>query len=285
MLRAALRPLAYPVCLGAAIAAYLWFHNTGLSLKIAPYLAVLLAFVLIAIFEALIPYRRDWKPGLTETVTDFLFMAVVQVALPLGLGWLSVYAISHFATTQGLSMGIWPVTWPVWAQVLLKIVIGDFLRYWLHRWSHKIGWLWRLHEVHHAPQKLYALNVFRFHPLDKALQFICDGLLFIWLGVGPEVLALYFVIYATSGLLQHANIDLRLGLFNYVLSGPEVHRWHHDEDIATSSHNFSHTFIVWDLVFGTYYRPKDRSVDRIGVGFTYPENLLRQFWAPFARRR
>ena len=89
----------------------------------------------------------------------------------------------------GLVWSIWPASLPIWASSSLKIAIGDFLRYWLHRAAHTWPPLWRLHAVHHQPEKLYTTNVFRFHPAEKALQFLCDTLPFVLVGVGPEVLA------------------------------------------------------------------------------------------------
>lgn len=106
--------------------------------------------------------------------------------------------------------------------------------------------------------------MFRFHPLEKALQFLCDTLPFMLVGIGPEVLGYYFVFYAVSGLCRHSNCDLRLGWLNYLVSGPEVHRWRHSRRIAESTCNYAHSFVVWDLIFGTYFRPHDRAVEELG---------------------
>ena len=58
-----------------------------------------------------------------------------------------------------------------------------------------------VHAVHHASDKLYTMNVGRFHPLDKTIQFLGDSLLFL-LGVSSEIFAayLYFMrlMYSTS---------------------------------------------------------------------------------------
>ena len=61
-----------------------------------------------------------------------------------------------------------------------------------------------------------------------------------------------------SGLFQHSNCDVRLGWFNYLISGPEVHRWHHSLKLAESNANYAHSFVIWDLLFGTYFRPRGR---------------------------
>jgi sterol desaturase/sphingolipid hydroxylase (fatty acid hydroxylase superfamily) len=126
--------------------------------------------------------------------------------------------------------------------------------------------------------------VFRFHPAEKALQFLCDTLPFMLVGIGPEVLAYYFVFYAVSGLFQHSNCDLRLGWLNYLVSGPEVHRWHHSRRVAESNNNYAHSFVVWDLLFGTYFRPRDRAVEELGLrARDYPRRFIAQLAAPFDR--
>ena len=136
-------------------------------------------------------------------------MVSVQLALPFALAWLTVLATKSWLVDAGPAL--WPARWPVWLQFLAKIAIGDLFRYWLHRAAHERPLLWRLHALHHAPAKLYTTNVFRFHPAEKALQFLRDTFPFMLASIGPEVLAFYFVFYAMSGLLQHSNCDIRLG--------------------------------------------------------------------------
>ncbi|HNA27070.1 MAG TPA: hypothetical protein PKL10_16585 [Nitrospira sp.] len=47
--------------------------------------------------------------------------------------------------------------------------------------------------------------------MDKSLQFVCDALPFIALGVQEDVLSAYVVWYAVNGFFQHSNVDVRLG--------------------------------------------------------------------------
>jgi sterol desaturase/sphingolipid hydroxylase (fatty acid hydroxylase superfamily) len=270
--------------MAAAIVALWWSLRLGATLAFAPYLAVLGAGLLVVLGEAIIPYRQAWRPKLREIVDDMAFMGFVQILLPLGLGWLAIWGVANLAAGSRLSLAVWPDHWPIWAQVLTKIAVGDFLRYWLHRWSHERPWLWRWHAPHHQPRKLYAANVFRFHPADKALQFMADTLPFILLGMGTEALAYYFVVYATSGFFQHSNCDIRLGPLNYLISGPELHRWHHSRDPSESNGNYGHTLILWDLLFGSYHRPKDRHVGDLGLRDPdYPITFLGQLIAPLRR--
>jgi len=209
-------------------------------------------------------------------------MAVVQIALPFGLAWAVVWSLQTSLRDAGLVWEFWPSDLPIWVQLFLKIAIGDFLRYWLHRAAHTWSPLWRLHSVHHAPEKLYTTSVFRFHPAEKVLQFTCDTLPFILIGAGPPVIAAYFIFYSMSGIFQHCNCDVRLGWLNYIVSGPEVHRWHHSRRIEESNANYAHSFVAWDLLFGTYFRPKDRHVTELGlIERDYPQSFIGQLFAPF----
>ena len=76
------------------------------------------------------------------------------------------------------------------------------------------------------------------------------------------MLALYYIAYATNGFFQHCNIELRYGLLNYIVGSAETHRWHHSRVPRESNANYGNTVIVWDLVFGTWFLPKEREVER-----------------------
>jgi sterol desaturase/sphingolipid hydroxylase (fatty acid hydroxylase superfamily) len=191
-----------------------------------------------------------------------------------------VVLIRALANLDLAILGVWPDGLPLAVQVILMLLVAELGRYWLHVAAHNTG-LWRLHAVHHSVQKLYWLNVGRFHPLEKGLQFLFDALPFIVLGVGEEVLALYFVFYAVNGFFQHSNVDARYGVLNYVISSGELHRWHHSKLIEESNHNYGNNLIVWDLLFGTWYLPKDRRVGELGLlNRRYPMSFLEQLKAP-----
>jgi sterol desaturase/sphingolipid hydroxylase (fatty acid hydroxylase superfamily) len=177
----------------------------------------------------------------------------------------------------------WPHAWPFAFQTLAMVLAVDLFRYWLHRACHTFTPLWRLHEVHHSPDILYTLNVGRFHPLEKVLHFTADTVPFVLLGVAPEVIAGYFLLYAVNGLFQHSNLRLRYGFLNYIVGSAETHRWHHARDPKTAQCNFSNTTILWDLLFGSFYLPKQRTLD-IGISDrSYPKDFWSQMWMPFRR--
>ena len=255
----------------------------GLHVTPASYVAGLAAAALVTLHELKYPYRRQWRPAIADTRADLVFMLAVQVALPYLLSITLMIFLAEQLRGSGLSIdGFWPHEYPVAAQAALMLLAADFPRYWLHRAFHRFAFMWRYHAVHHSPHRLYWLNVGRFHPIEKAVQFAVDTLPFALLGVSTEVLATYFVFYAVNGFFQHSNCDVRLGPLNHIVSGPELHRWHHSEFSHESDTNFGNNLIVWDWLFGTRFLPADREVGRLGlVNRDYPTGFLAQMTTPF----
>jgi len=276
--------VAYPTSFFLAITAFLWANANGYPKWVSAYLPVIFcAAIVLPLLERSMPHRRDWRPDWKEWNTDALYAVIIQIAMPPLLALLVVLGLSDL-TRPYLHSTFWPHHWPILAQGVLMVLLVDLMRYWVHRFAHTNPTLWRLHAVHHSPDKLYWLNTARFHPLEKVLQFTFDSLPFILLGVNEYVLAFYFVCYAVNGFYQHSNVHLRLGPLNYVFSTAELHRWHHSKILQEANHNYSNTTIFWDLVFGTYYRPRDRRLGRTGIqNDRYPMSFGRQLLGPFVR--
>ena len=218
-------------------------------------------------------------------VSDGVFLIVVQVGIPAALKVLLPAVIITFAGNSVFNvLGFWPHEWPILWQAGLMLLIAEFFRYWIHRSMHEFNPLWKLHAVHHASDKLYTINVGRFHPLDKTIQFFGDSLPFLILGVGPDVFAVYFVFYAINGFYQHSNADVRLGWLNWIVAGPELHRWHHSTVIAEGHANYGNNLIIWDACFGTRLFPRGRTVDEVGIGNKkWPRGFFSQIVAPLTQ--
>lgn len=275
--------LIYPATMGLCLALYAGLRSAGMSLPWAMYLPAFLGAGLISFFEWCLPHRRIWRPDRSTLANDLAYMTLVQMMLPAMMTIVFVLVFVEPVRHFGLPLNtLWPHAWPIWVQAILMLLAADFLRYWLHRASHRYSPLWRLHAVHHAPGQLYWLNVGRFHPVEKTLQMIFDTLPFMILGVGVDVIALYFVFYAVNGFFQHCNIQLRFGWLNWIVSSAELHRWHHARLPEESDHNFGNNLIVWDVLFGTRYLPRNRSSDDLGLPNPhYPQDFLTQLRTPF----
>jgi sterol desaturase/sphingolipid hydroxylase (fatty acid hydroxylase superfamily) len=278
--------LLYPLVMSGAFGAFALLRLAGASLASSTYVTIVAGALTVAALERALPYRAAWRPGTQEFTTDLEFIAVVQLAFPPLMSFIFTNALVAPARHLGLpTTMLWPHAWPIWIQVPLMVVTVDLMRYWLHRASHETDLLWRFHAVHHSVDRLYWLNTSRFHLVEKALQMMLDSLPFLVMGVGPEVLSLYYVTYATNGFLQHSNINLRYGVLNYIVGSAETHRWHHSREPREANHNYGSTLLVWDLVFGTWFLPKGREVDALGLRETgYPRSFLGLLRAPFEDR-
>ena len=275
----ALPYLWYPLLFAGALAAFGAMLAAGVPLVAATYAPIFVAALLIVGLEVAFPERLDWRPKLPDVAADAAFMAFVQIILPRALVALAALAIAAWTHQRAPSPG-WPHAWPLAAQILAMVLAVDFLRYWLHRACHAWTPLWRLHEVHHSPDILYTLNVGRFHPFEKVLHFACDTVPFLLLGVAPEVVAGYFVVYAVNGFFQHSNVRLRYGWLNYVVGSAQTHRWHHARDPRQAYCNFGNSTLVWDLAFGTWRLPRE-PLDIGIMDKAYPKGFWAQMLTPF----
>lgn len=281
--------LAFPLILGGGVSLTWW----GLAHKWPPGLAVLgsvlLAMVALALLERVHPYTERWSESRGDVGTDVAHLLINQLVLPKLLKAVLLAILVQVAVVlrEQLGHSLWPSEAPVLIQLFLSLAITDFIRYWLHRGSHSIGWLWRFHAIHHSSERLYWLNAARFHPVDKLLHTVVLTVPPALLGVGDTVLSLQFVLSGIHGLFQHANIDVRLGPLNYVFAMAELHRWHHSRKLDEANANYGNNLILWDIVFGTRYDPRERRAGAdVGLADrSLPESFLAHMRAPFARQR
>ncbi len=282
--------LIFPFTMVVALLAVYWLtEHRGINPAYATIAVLLVVGAWIWAWELLMPYRKQWNRNDGDLKTDVMHMLVSQVtvtnlAKPLFI--LALFPVIAFLGERFGSDALWPNEWPLIAQLVLMLVIAEFGRYWVHRAAHRTSWLWRFHAVHHSPNRLYWVNAGRFHPIEKVYLLIPEVVPFILLNTPETVLTLYLVVNGTHGFFQHSNIKLRLGWMNYIFSMTELHRWHHSKVIEQSDNNFGNILIIWDLVFGTFYLPKNKEVGSIGVlNPDYPKDYLGQLEAPFHYRR
>jgi len=110
---------AYPVLLGGALFLLWALLRAHASLSWAPYAAVAIAGPLVVVTERLLPYRANWIPNAKDLIDDGIYMAVVQLALPLALAWTTVLIAQRLLSGASLVLAIWPTQWPILAQLFL----------------------------------------------------------------------------------------------------------------------------------------------------------------------
>ena len=75
----------------------------------------------------------------------------------------------------------------------------------------------------------------------------------------PEVPLIKATISAVWGMWIHSNIDVRTGRLQWIVNGPEAHRWHHAVDLEAHDRNFATKLAIWDRLFGTAFLPRGAS--------------------------
>ena len=144
-------------------------------------------------------------------------------------------------------------------------VFWDFWQYWLHRWQHRIPWLWETHKFHHSDTALNATTQSRHHIIHLALSTVFYfPVLVIFNTQAPHYVAL-FVMFRLWGFVNHANLRIAIGPLTPVVSGPQWHRIHHSTLKEHSDKNFATFFPFIDKLFGTYYRPRKNEFPPSGL--------------------
>lgn len=256
-----------------------WEHG---NLEIATTIPMVYIMLTCYVLERVMPYDVSWQPIAADWKMDTAHLILFQTIIPKAFKAIVLILVLRWIPDEwGLLKGYWPHQWPLLAQALMMMLVSDFFRYWIHRWSHTFPALWRFHAIHHALKKLYWLNTARIHPIEKLLQLIFEIGPFICLGVAKEVIALHLVIYGLNGFLRHSNIDMKFGPLNYIISTNELHRWHHSKLIHESNSNYGSDTMIWDVLFGTFYWPRNVEVGALGLyNENYPEDFGGQMVAP-----
>jgi len=165
------------------------------------------------------------------------------------------------------------------AQVMFALfyaVLFDFWQYWAHRLQHASSILWETHKFHHSETALNSSTIARVHLLSNLLFIIL--FLPVLLVIGPQTphfIAL-FLMFKLWGFVNHTNVRLNLGPLTAVISGPQWHRLHHSLYAEHQDKNFAAFFPFIDMLFGTYYRPRENEYPPTGLRDAESESYLHE---------
>lgn len=246
---------------------------------VSPAIIGVTAFVLIGL-EHVFPYDRGQKLFRKGWFTDFFWYTLLQSYV---LGVL-IKALAEIIDRKTGRPG-WVAHWPLWQQTLVFLFVHDFYIYWFHRAQHRFPILWRIHEAHHSVRNVDWLAGSRSHALEIMINQSIEFLPIMLFGA-PEMFLIKGTIDAVWGMYIHSNIDVRSGPLQYVINGPEMHRWHHSAEYIGYGMNYGTKFAFWDYLFGTAHRPNYKPP---GYGLTepfpegFPDGFFPQFLYAFRR--
>lgn len=225
-------------------------------LNIAGSTFVVMALVLTAIaIEQLGPIEpysmRDRVPGLLMNLVS----SVLTFALIWPVGWLW----KELGLAPVLVIPLWSWLEPLGnagfvIQVIVLVVVADFLAYWRHRAEH--AWFWRVHVVHHAPRELHAANSIG-HPLQALFSFAFIIVPMSLFDIdGPATPFVVGSVVALLAIYIHSPTGLHFGPMRRVVVDNRFHRIHHSLEERHFDKNFGICLSIWDYLFGTAYDPR-----------------------------
>lgn len=149
---------------------------------------------------------------------------------------------------------------------LIYAFVWDFFQYWFHRAEHTFAFLWPVHALHHDEENVncttsqrntFWSNVLHFFLVSIPTLAICGFQLLPIVGS--------YLLFKVYSFFNHANVRFDLGPLTPVISGPQWHRLHHGRDAQYYNTNFAAFFPVFDIVFGTYRRPRRNEYPSTGL--------------------
>jgi sterol desaturase/sphingolipid hydroxylase (fatty acid hydroxylase superfamily) len=242
--------------------AFIWKTVLATLPGIASYFGVVVVFVLA---ERFFPAERHqpFRGLLFNARYTLLYFLVTPFVILLPTALANRIASASGGSLWLVNLDQWAgqiqaFTWPLRTLVFpfIPMLVFDLFYYWHHRLQHTIPFLWEQHKLHHTEQNLCCLTNLRHHWLEDGIRvFTITIPMTALVTITPVQGGIIAAAIAQWAIFIHANLRLPMGVATSVLAGPQVHRIHHSRDPRHSGKNYAAFFPVWDILFGTYYRP------------------------------
>ncbi len=208
----------------------------------------------------------------------FLFSLIAYNAI----SNVAVQAFNDFLALFGIKnlVAINVASWPAWLQLLTLFLVRDFVQWNVHRLLHKVPWMWEVHKVHHSIEEMGFAGHLRYHWMEIVIYRILEYIPLAMIGFGIQDFFIVHIFTLAVGHLNHANIYLPLGPLKYIFNSPQMHLWHHAEELPKermNGVNFGITLSIWDYIFGLNYVPKEDGT--IKLGFDDMAKFPKTFWS------
>jgi sterol desaturase/sphingolipid hydroxylase (fatty acid hydroxylase superfamily) len=158
---------------------------------------------------------------------------------------------SHGGSNRDLGTGV--------AAAAGALLAWDFIYYWNHRIQHESRWLWAIHVVHHSSEHYNLSTALRQPVAANFGMFVPYGLM-AWFGFRPALIETARGINLIYQFWIHTETIDRMGLAEEVLNTPSHHRVHHGVNPQYLDRNHGGILIIWDRMFGTFERERERVV-------------------------
>jgi len=225
-------------------------------------------------------FRDAWGLDLT-----YFFVSHLLVQLTVFLTLMPARTFFAWAVSADLQRAV--AGQPGWLQFIEVLFVADFSEYWMHRWMHRVPFLWRFHAIHHSIETMDWLAASRLHLVDIV---VVRGVTFIplyLLGFANGPVFAYLVFVSFHAIFIHANVNFRFGWFDWVLATPRFHHWHHSAQQQAVDKNFAVHLPLLDRIFGTLLLPRGQEWPSVYglAGQRLPQSFVKQAVYPFVPSR
>lgn len=221
----------------------------------------------VALWEAALPLRPLGLPFALRWLNNIALAVIDFAVMRWTIGFLTLEAA---VVAQERGWGVLQIAGiDGWFALGAGLLWMDLVSYGIHRLSHEIPLLWRVHRVHHTDPDVDVSTARRHHPLEPLFTAPIAALAALAFGVPPVVLLLYWVVTGLTSLFQHGNAGLHNALerpLRKLLVTPAFHLVHHSARRAETDSNYGQVFPWWDRLFGTYCAEPDGGLLGMTIG-------------------
>ena len=171
---------------------------------------------------------------------------------------------------------------------VIAFVLDDFRYYWVHRFGHRMRWMWAAHVIHHSSQHYNLATALRQTWTGAFTPGFIFGVPLYIIGIEPAVIAFCAGINLVYQFWIHTEAINRFPKwFEAVMNTPSHHRVHHATNPQYLDANYAGVFIIWDRMFGTFVPESDEDACRYGLvsdlGTFNPLRVAFHEWVGIAR--
>jgi len=157
---------------------------------------------------------------------------------------------------------------PKFLETALAVVLLDYTLYLWHVLTHKLPFLWRFHQIHHADLDLTASTAIRFHFGEITISVLFRAGQIMLIGVSPNALQIWQGLLFLSILFHHSNVRLPKNLEEKIqkfIVTPRLHGIHHSIESGEMNSNWSSGLTIWDFLHGTFRNDVPQNEITIGI--------------------
>ena len=267
-----------------------WLNEAVIEREALIRLIIFIAvFTIMASWELAKPCRQlaikksqRWMNNISLIVVNSILLRLLFPAAAVGV---ALYAeVNSIGLFNQLAL-------PAVLEIVLCVLVMDFMIYWQHLVSHYIPIIWRFHRMHHVDLDFDLTTGARFHPVELILSMLFKFLVILFIGAPVLAVFIFEVLLNSCAMFNHSNISLPKTLdrwIRYVLVTPDMHRVHHSTVIEEHNSNFGFCLSIWDRLFHSYTEQPREDQRHMAIGLAsirdtgdcvqLPGMLLLPFW-------